>query len=377
LREVLIADAGVVTAAGSSLDATWNMLMSGETAIREIDRFPVKAYRSRVGAIIAKIRPSGAGSMISPIIDLILGPIGKIPSDSVIVTATTTAGVDNLEKMKRGIPFDPADIMPSSVGEKVAAKLGVRGISLNISAACASSTVAVAEGAAMIASGRAESVLICGVEALTEFIFAGFSALQILSPFPCTPFDRDRAGLSPGEGGAFLLLMSPDCADRGGYSPWCSVAGSGISNDAYHITAPDASGTGLVRAIERAIRTASIDKNEIAGISAHGTGTPQNDLMELNALRALFGGACPPLYSVKGCIGHTFGAAGGIEVALATRALKEQVLPATAGFRNPEQGAEGIVSALPRPVNGDYLLVTNSGFGGINAAVVIKRETAG
>ena len=373
MRKVFIADAGVVTAAGNSLDATWDTLRSGKTAIREIDRFPVKSYRSRVGATIPGIIPSGPDSMIRPIIDLILGGIGKIPPHSVIITATTTAGMDNLEKMKRRMPFHPADILPSSIGKKVAAKLGLTGISLNISAACASSTVAVAEGAAMIASGRAESVLICCVEALTEFIFAGFSALQILSPFPCKPFDRDRAGLSPGEGAAFLLLMSRDCAEKEGYSPGCSVAGSGLSNDAYHITAPDISGTGLVRAIEKAIRTASIDRSEIAGISAHGTGTPQNDLMELNAFQAVFGSACPPLYSVKGCIGHTFGAAGGIEVALGVRVLEEQIIPPTIGFENPERGAEGIVSAFPRPIEGDHLLVTNSGFGGINAAVVLER----
>ena len=374
MREVWITDAGVVTAAGSSLKATWDRIMSGKTAIHEIDRFPVNGYRSRMGGTISDVKPSGAGSMTGPIIDRILSQIGRIPPDSVIVTATTKAGIDNLEKMKRDLPFELGDILPSSIGEKVASRLGVRGSSLNISAACASSTVAVAEGAAMIASGRVKSALICCVDVLTEFIFSGFSALQVLSPVPCMPFDRDRAGLSPGEGAAFLLLMSSDCARQEGYSAECVVVGSGVSNDAFHITAPDINGGGLIRAVSRAIKRAEVENDDIAGISAHGTGTIHNDLMELNAFRAVFGSRCPPLYSIKGCVGHAFGAAGGIELAVGTRVLAEQSLPPTIGFQNPERGAEGLVSADSQPLQGNYLLVTNSGFGGINAAVILKRR---
>ena len=374
MREVLITDAGAVTAAGIGLDATWKVISSGTTAIREVDRFPVEAYRSRMGATISGIKPSGPGSMVVPLIDLMVSQVGRIPSHSVIVTATTKAGIDNLEKMKRGLAADSGDILPSSVGEKVAAKLGTVGGSMNISAACASSTVAVAEGAAMIASGKVESALICCLDVLTEFIFSGFSALQVLSPVPCMPFDRDRAGLSPGEGAAFLLLMSSGCARREGYSGKCVVAGSGISNDAFHITAPDIKGGGLIRAVTRAVRRAGIENDDIAGISAHGTGTIHNDLMELNAFRTVFGSRCPPLYSIKGCVGHTFGAAGGIELAVATKVLADRVLPPTVGFQNPENGAEGIVSSSSQPLKGDHLLVTNSGFGGINAAVVLKRR---
>ncbi|MDR2018075.1 MAG: beta-ketoacyl-[acyl-carrier-protein] synthase family protein [Syntrophobacterales bacterium] len=374
MREVLIADVGVVTAAGNSLDATWNTIRSGKTAIHEIDRFPIKTYRSRMGGAIPGIKPSGAGSMTGLVLKRLLDQIERIPRDSMIVTATTKAGIDNLEKMKRGLPFEAYDILPYSIGEKVAAKLGATGCTWNVSAACASSTVAVAEGAAMVAYGKAESVLVCCIDVLTEFIFSGFSALQILSPVPCMPFDRGRTGLSPGEGAAFLLLMNPDCARRGDYSAEYIVVGSGISNDAFHITVPDINGRGLVRAVEKAIKAARIGKDEIGGISAHGTGTIHNDLMELNAFRTAFGSACPPLYSIKGCVGHTFGASGGIELAVATRVIAEQTIPPTIGCRNPEPGAEEIVSLSSRPMQGKYMLVTNSGFGGINAAVILKRR---
>ena len=373
LREVWITDAGVVTAAGNSLEATWLKMMSGETGIREVDRFPVGAYRSRFAATIHGMATAGPGSLVSSIMDRLLPQMGRVPADSLIIAATTKAGIDNLEKMKRGLAFDPEEILPSSFGERIAAKLGLRGGLMSVSAACASSTIAVAQGAAMILSGSVESALVCCVDAVTEFIFSGFSALQALSDVPCKPFDRDRAGLSPGEAGAFLLLMSSTRARREGCSPVGIVKGFGIANDAFHVTAPEPKGAGLIRAASKAIAAAGIRKGDIAGIRAHGTGTVQNDLMELVAFRTLFGADCPPLYSAKGCIGHTFGAAGGVEVALGTRALQEQTLPPTIGFVNPEQGAQWLVSSRSVPLAGDCLLTTNSGFGGINAAIVLGR----
>jgi 3-oxoacyl-[acyl-carrier-protein] synthase II len=373
MREVWITDAGMVTAAGDSLEATWQTIMTGRTAIRKIDRFPVKAYRSELGASVSGIEPSEAASLIHNIMELLLCQIDYVPADSLLITASTKAGIDNLEKIKQGIAADPLDILPASMSDWVAEKLGLRGDSISINAACASSTAAVAQGAKLISSGAAESAVICCLDLITEFVFSGFSALQVLSPFPCRPFDRDRAGLSVGEGAAFITLMSAEQAKRFGCPQRGIIAGVGLSNDARHITAPDRNGAGLIRAVTGALKTAGVERSEIAGISAHGTGTIHNDLMELTAFQAVFEKYCPPIYSVKGCIGHTFGAAGGIEIALGTRILTEQTLPPTAGFVNPERGAEGLVSADSVPIKGDYLLATNSGFGGINAAIILKK----
>ena len=373
MREVWITDAGVVTVAGKNLEDTWRTSLSGRTAIQKINRFPVEAYRSEVGALIQGIESSGAASLIHKIMDLLLDQMGKVPADSLLITASTKAGIDNLEKIKQGTAADSEDILPASMSNLVKSKLDLKGEVLNISAACASSTVAVAQGAQLIASGAVESGVVCCRDIITEFVFSGFSALQILSPFPCQPFDRDRSGLSVGEGGAFIILMSAERARRLGCPQKGIVAGAGISSDARHITAPDRNGAGLIRAITGAMKGAGVERSEIAGISAHGTGTIHNDLMELTAFKTVFEKHCPPIYSVKGCIGHTFGAAGGIEIALGTRILAEQTLPPTAGFVHPEQGAEGLVSAQPVSIKGDYLLTTNSGFGGINAAIILKR----
>jgi 3-oxoacyl-[acyl-carrier-protein] synthase II len=373
LTEVWITDSGVVTAAGDNLEATWLRVLSGKTAIGEINRFSVKGYRSGIGACIPNIRPTGPFSLIHPILEMLLsGPV-SVPADCLVITATTKAGIDNLEKLKRGFPAVLKDMSPTSIGDIVRARLGLNGRSLSISAACASAAVAVAQAAALISSGAVETVFVCSIDIVAEFIFSGFSALQNLSPFPCRPFDRSRAGLTPGEGAAFLVLMSRRKAEYLGLSPKGVVAGSGIANDTTHITAPDRTGSGLVRAIKGAMTAAAVQANDISGISAHGTGTVPNDIMELNAFQKVFGQGCPPIYSAKGCIGHTFGAAGGIEIALGLRALEEQTLPPTAGFVHPEKGAEGRVSSKAVAISGDYLLTTNSGFGGVNAAVIVKR----
>jgi 3-oxoacyl-[acyl-carrier-protein] synthase II len=253
-------------------------------------------------------------------------------------------------------------------------KLTTKGI--NINAACASSTIAVAQGAAMISSGKANSVLVCCIDIITEFIFSGFSSLKALSPFPCRPFDRSRQGLTPGEGAAAILLMSEDRAKKDNLSSLGKILGWGVSNDATHITAPARDACGLMRAIRQALKRANLTEQEITTINAHGTGTVYNDLMELTAFRQVFGERKVPVCSVKGAIGHTMGAAGGIEVALGLKTLSTQIVPPTVGFSDPEDGAKGLVSSKPVQISGDYLLTTNSGFGGINAAIIMAREGA-
>lgn len=375
MREVWIVDAALVTAAGADFEATWKTVLGERTAIRRVERFSTEGYRSEWGALLPDLAHKGRGSRIQSLVDRVLDQVaGKIPSEALLITATTKAGIDNLERIQKGEEAEPEDLLPASLGQRAAERLGLHKEPLNISAACASSTVAVAQGAGLIAGGWEDSVLVLAMDVVTEFVFSGFSALQVLSPFPCRPFDRDRAGLSVGEGGVCLLLMEGRKARENGWALLGKVAGTGISNDARHITAPDREGRGLIRAVEKALQAAGVEKRAVAAISAHGTGTIHNDLMELTAFRAVFGGECPPIYSAKGCLGHTFGAAGGIEIALGTRILSQQILPPTHGFLHPEEGAEGKVSARPREIRGRYLLVTNSGFGGINAAVLLQRE---
>lgn len=372
---VTITDAAAITALGTNLQESWQGILAGRTAIRPINRFSVGNYSTKVAACVGDLKSSHGESLLHSLLDRLFTEQVSIPTDAFLITATTKAGVDNLELVRRGYPADLQDILLSSITKIVSKKLGLADRGINISASCASSTIAVARGAALIASGRTDMVLVCCADLVTEFIFSGFAALKALSPVPCQPFDRNRKGLSLGEGAAFLLLMSKKRAKRDNRRPLATIHGWGVANDATHITAPDKSGSGLVRAIIQALDIAKRDPEEITAISAHGTGTIYNDLMELTAFRRVFGKRNFPIYSVKGAIGHTLGAAGGLEVALGLQSLSTKMIPPTVGLINPMEEAKGRFSSEPKSICVDYLLTTNSGFGGINAALVLGGES--
>ena len=224
----------------------------------------------------------------------------------------------------------------------------------------------------MIASGEVESVLVYAADLVSEFVFSGFSALQALSDEPCRPFDQRRKGLTLGEAGIALLLMSESCAHRRGELPQAYVVGWGVANDAHHVTAPARDGCGLILATQQALKKARIKTSQIAAINAHGTGTIYNDAMELTAFNAVFGESLPPLHGVKGSLGHCLGAAGGVEIAIASRSLQQQLIPGTVGCLDAEAAGQGQLSSIPQKISGDYLLSSNSGFGGINATVILQ-----
>jgi 3-oxoacyl-[acyl-carrier-protein] synthase II len=370
---VHVTDTSVVTGLGASLDETWQGLMAGRSAIAPVTRFSTARLNSTLASCIDGLEPERAGSRVEPLLELLLAGFAPAPTDSRLILATTKGAIDALERFRRSPGGPPAALLAEDLLRRVAGRLGVPGPGVNINAACASSTIALARGAAMIASGRAEAVVVCCLDLVSEFVFSGFSALQGLSGEPSRPFDRDRNGLTLGEGAAALLLMSEERIRREGRRSLGTILGWGVANDANHITAPARDGCGLVQAVRQALDTAGVGRDSIAGINAHGTGTVYNDLMELTAFRSLFGDHAIPIHSVKGAIGHTLGAAGGIETALALRSLSEGMIPPTVGFRNPEEGAEGIISAAPAAIAGEAMLTTNSGFGGVNAALVIGR----
>ena len=226
----------------------------------------------------------------------------------------------------------------------------------------------------MIAHGAADAVLVVAADLVTEFVFSGFSVLRALGPDGAHPFDRDRAGLVLGEGAAAILLTNRSLATDTGSGPLARLLGWGSANDANHVTAPARDGCGLIAAIQRALALADCGPETVAGISAHGTGTVYNDAMELTAIEAVFGDRRLPCHSVKGAIGHTLGAAGAIEVALALRMLAERTVPPTVGLSTPEPRAEGRFAACAQPLGDGWLLSVNSGFGGVNAVLLLGLE---
>jgi 3-oxoacyl-[acyl-carrier-protein] synthase II len=373
MREVWITEAVTVTPLGEDLKQLWQALLCGNSAIKAISRFPVQNYHAGIASCIDDLFISGNRSMAHALLQRLVQQFSPIPNDTLLITATTKSGIDNLEKSQRGIPAEHRDIMISAVYEDLHRMLKLEREGMNISASCASSTIAIAQGAELIVYGWTDAVLVCCMDLVTEFVFSGFSALQALSPEPCRPFDRDRRGLSIGEGAAALLLMSKKRARQEKRPHLATILGWGAANDASHITAPAIDGCGLQQAIKQAIAMAKCKPSDIAAINAHGTGTIYNDLMELKVFNNIFADHRVPVYSIKGAIGHTMGAAGGIEAAVGILTLQENIAPPTTGFANPEKEAEGRVQAESIPISGDYLLTTNSGFGGINAAIILGK----
>lgn len=373
MRNVWITDARAITPLGDTRQELWARLIQGKSSIRPVGRFPVGKYMSSVGSWFDGLPMETKRSACQLLIDRLISDWKNIPRDSLLITATTKSGIDNLEKLLRRKDAVQEDVFLFAIAANASKKLGLAGGGFNVSAACASSTVALSRGAEFIASGLADTVIVLCVDLLTEFVFAGFSSLRILSPSPCRPFDRNRDGLSLGEGAAAVILMSPERCRRLNLPPMGKIVGWGCANDANHLTSPSADGNGLIRAIDHALRRGGLESGDIAAVSAHGTATVYNDIMELRVVNRLFGGRRLPVYSIKGAIGHTLGAAGGIEAVVGLEALNANTAPPTVGFAIPENGAEGKVSGAAAPISGDYLLITNSGFGGINAAVILGR----
>lgn len=374
MREVCITAAHVVTGLGPDLESLWRGALAGKSAIRPLTRFATDRYLSANAAWIEGLEYSNGQSGIFTLLERLMDGFGPVPSDARLITASTKGCVDVMEALNNSGGGNASDIPMAKLLSRVSERFGLTSPGININAACASSTIAVARAAALIAAGRSDAVLVVCLDLVSEFVFSGFSALQALSPTVCRPFDRNRDGLTLGEGGAALLLMSRERARREGRPELGLVAGWGAANDATHITAPARDGSGLIQAVRQALARASLAPEQISAISAHGTATPYNDQMELTAFRALFGERPVPLHSIKGAIGHTLGAAGGIEIALGLRCLQEKTLPPTVGMLEAEEAGKGFLSLSAQPINGSCLLSTNSGFGGVNAAIIISRE---
>lgn len=374
MSEACICAAQTTTGLGPDLDSLWRGVMAGESAIRPLTRFATGRYQSGNASWIEGLESINGHSSIYPLLEQLLDGFGPVPPDAKLITASTKGAVDVMERLQERPDLDPAEVPMEHLLRRISGRFGLASTGININAACASSTIAVARAAALIAAGRSDAVLVVCMDLVSEFVFSGFSALQALSSSVCRPFDRNRDGLTLGEGGAALLLMSRERANREERPVLGVVAGWGAANDATHITAPARDGCGLIQSVRQAMERAAITPQQIAAISAHGTATIYNDQMELTAFRSLFGERSIPMHSVKGSIGHTLGAAGGIEVALGLKCLKAGLLPPTVGMLEPEGAGEGFLSRSVQPIAGRYLLSTNSGFGGVNASLILRSE---
>lgn len=254
------------------------------------------------------------------------------------------------------------------------ADLGLQGPCYAISTACSSSSKALAAAQRLIATGVCDAVLCGGVDTLCRLTLHGFNSLEILSPRPSTPLDRDRSGISLGEAAGLLLLERPD--PHPDHADAIHLLGCGESSDAHHMTAPHPEGSGAAIAMRAALRQAGLQAADIDYINLHATGTRLNDSSEMRALQQVF--ERPPHCSgTKGVTGHTLGAAGGIETIIAWLSLKHRFRPGTCGLRQVDPAFRARVVRHSQPdASIRYVMSNNFGFGGNNSSLILGHRHA-
>jgi 3-oxoacyl-[acyl-carrier-protein] synthase II len=243
---------------------------------------------------------------------------------------------------------------------------------------------AIGDAARLIRAGEADIAVCGGAEACIDRVSLGaFAAARALSlGFNATPtrasrpFDRDRDGFVMSEGAGLLVIETLEHALARGATPLAELVGYGTSADAYHMTSTPEDGNGARRAMEQALRQAGISAADVQHVNAHATSTPQGDVSELRALKAVFGTTPGPAISAtKSATGHLLGAAGGLAAIFAVQALRDQIAPATLNLDHPDAEAldVDIVRGAPRSLPMEYALCNGFGFGGVNASVLLRR----
>lgn len=256
---------------------------------------------------------------------------------------------------------------PGDVANSVAAQLGVGGPVMTFSTACSSAANAVLAGADLIRQGIVARALVIGIEGLSAITLSGFYSLMLLDPDGCRPFDAQRRGLQLGEAVGALLLERRDRADGD------RVIGGANRCDTHHITSAAPGGEMMRLTMADALAAAAIEPRDVAGIKAHGTGSPDSDLAEAAALHTLFAGQPPAFTGLKRYLGHTLGAGGVVETALLLGCLRAGFLPATAGFTQPDPALALRPLSTMRAAQPGYYLCNFFGFGGNYASLVLAH----
>ena len=375
----------VITSLGEGLAATWQRVRTSASGIGPIHRFRAQQYATGFAAELPQAMiesaqaQAGTGGLAYRLASLVgeraaasIGPFGGACG---LILATTKAEMTRFEQAVRSQEPDNERLFePLTLAHRVRAQLGLRGPVQAVSSACASGLLGLIQGARLLERGDAARVLVIGVDTLSDFVLRGFSALKALSSRPCRPFDVNRDGLTLGEGAGAMVLGHASEPDAIGW-----LRGWGMANDATHVTGPSRSGEGLALAIDRAMVRAGCAPGEVGMINAHGTGTVYNDAMEAKALDRAFPDAMPPVFSLKGQLGHTLGAAGVIETGLTFAAMADGLVPPTVGLDKVGVAPPLPASGKPRPLAGPCRLAMTqkSGFGGINAAVILESAIHG
>lgn len=293
-----------------------------------------------------------------------------------VVLGTSTSGIEETEQAwsRRGAdgalpPYDFARTHDlHALPRYVRARLGLKGPCVSISTACTSGARAFLDAAMLIAAGLADAAVVGGADTLCRLTLHGFGSLELLAKGPTRPCAEDRDGISIGEAAAFALLERPEPDDAGALG----LLGAGASSDGHHMSSPHPEGHGAVAAMRAALDSAGIGPDAIDYVNMHGTGTRTNDAMEDRAIARIFGDAVP-CSSTKGWTGHTLGASGALEAAIAAICVEDGLVPGCLGIAAPDPAFTARIAVANATAPVARVLSNSFGFGGSNCALVIGR----
>lgn len=407
-RRVAITGLGVKCSVGNKVDEFWKNIVDGKHGIKLIDTFDTSSLNVKVAAIDSEFKPEEyldkkeirrtdrfCQFAITAAQDALndAGNLKEIydPFRVGVIVSSGIGGFETIEKeyskyMQKGggrisVFFVPMMISNMAAG-MISIHSGFKGANLDIVTACASSGHAVGEAFHKIRDGYLDACIAGGAEAaITDFAINGFNNMTALSRSEnpdraSIPFDKERNGFVMSEGSAILILEEMESAKKRGAHIYAEMVGYGATGDAYHVTSPDPSGLGAVKAIEMAIEDAGITPKDIDYINAHGTSTGPNDKVETIAAKTVFGEDVKnlPISSTKSMTGHMLGAAGAVEGLVCALALKDGIIPPTANYMVKDEECDlDYVTEGARKKDIRYVLSNSLGFGGHNATICLKK----
>lgn len=409
-RRVVITGMGVVSPLGHDVGTFWTNILAGKCGIGPITRFDTTGYDCRIAGEVRDFDPAPAFPTPKELrrtdrfVHYAVHAGWQALKDSGLdldrcdrdrIGAFIGSGIGGLEttgdQHKVLLGKGPGRVSPFMIPMLIL-NMGtgmfsiyhnLRGPSVATCSACATSTHALGEAWRTIKMGDADAIFAGGAEAtIVPLGISGFCAMKALSTRnedpqrASRPFDLERDGFVMGEGAGVLLLEELEHAKRRGARIIAEFAGYGNTADAHHLTAPSPEGEGAARCMRMALRSAGLNPEDVAYINAHGTSTPQGDVCETQAIKAVFGEHARrvAVSSTKGATGHMLGAAGAVEMALCCKALETGVVPPTINYEKPDPACDlDYVPNTPREMRVSAILNNSFGFGGHNATVAAKR----
>jgi 3-oxoacyl-[acyl-carrier-protein] synthase II len=407
-KRVVVTGLGAITPIGNNVNEFWNGIKQGKCGIDEITYFDTTNFKAKLAGEVKNFNPEdyldkksakrldkfSQFAVIASKEAMVDSGISADNTDMTRVGVIVSSGIggiktieeQNVNLIEKGPDrvspmYIPTAIVNMATGN-VAIELGIKGESFAMVTACASATHSIGEAFRMIRHGYQDAVLVGGTEAsITPSSVAGFGNIKALSTTTdklraSIPFDKERSGFIMGEGAGVIVLEELEHAKKRNAKIYAEIIGYGASSDAYHITSPMPDGEGGARAMVNAINDAQINPSEITYINAHGTSTHLNDKCETMAIKKALGeySSTVMVSSTKGNTGHLLGAAGGVEAIACIKAIEDNFVPPTIGYKEKDEECDlDVVPNVGRYVEVKVAMSNSLGFGGHNSTVIFKK----